>query len=219
VELNVPYVAGGRLLWETPLRGLRAGGSVQVLRLETQLLFDDSLWMPLQMAGDLPASFDGIVSAEIPALMWIGSIEYVGHDLQLAAEYSRWHVKVESNEPMLFPEADTTSERLYALVAYRVTTWLQPGVYYSLYFPDADDRDGSKAAARAMDPNRDSRAARQHDAALSLRFDVNEHLLFKLEGHYMNGTAVLNASLNDDTPKWQLTRSWGLFLAKTTAYF
>ena len=35
VDLNVPFVAGGRMLWVPPLEGLRLGGSLQFLRLET----------------------------------------------------------------------------------------------------------------------------------------------------------------------------------------
>src|SRR5258708_30440695 len=31
---STPYVTGGRLLWETPLEGLRIGGSLQALRLD-----------------------------------------------------------------------------------------------------------------------------------------------------------------------------------------
>lgn len=204
-RLNIPYVAGGRVLWETPLRGLRAGGTVQFLRLDADLLYDMAAFDPLVMAGDLPASFDGRVSAELPVLMWVASIEYAVDDLLLAAEYSRWNVDTESSEPMLFPESDSTQERLYGMAAYRINAWFEPGLYYSLYFRDVDEREG--------------REQQQHDVALTLRFDINNHWLVKLEGHYLNGTAALSAALNDGTPPSDLKRSWALFLVKTTAYF
>jgi hypothetical protein len=41
----------------------------------------------------------------------------------------------------------------------------------------------------------------------------------KLEGHFMSGTAALNPALNDGTPRAELTRDWGAFFAKTTAFF
>ena len=203
--LNVPYLAGGRVLWETPLSGLRMGGSLQMLSIHTDLLYDSAVWMPLQMAGKVTPDFKGTLSARVPAVLWVGSLEYAAHDLLLAAEYSRWHVKVESAEPALFPVSHTTSERLYAMGAYRILGWLQPGLYYSLYFPNVDDRHG--------------RDAMQHDLAATFRFDINDHWLVKLEGHALSGTAELNSALNDDVPKSKLTRHWTLFLVKTTGYF
>jgi hypothetical protein len=204
-SLDVPYVAGGRLLWETPLPGLRIGGSLQLLSIHTEVLYDAVIWRAQQQAGILPDDFTGKVRAKIPAVLWVGSIEYLVHDLLLAAEYSRWRVKVESSQATLFPASNTTNERLYGMAAYRVTTWFQPGLYYSLYFPNVDDRRG--------------RDAMQHDLATTLRFDINDHWLVKLEGHYLSGTAELNPTLNDNRPRSNLTRNWTLFLVKTTGYF
>src|SRR6185312_12879836 len=122
------------------------------------------------------------LNIEIPATLWIGSIEYAAHDLLLAAEYSRWFVKEDSSNNLLLPAPPAqTSERGYGLIAYRATKWLQPGAYYSLYFPDVDHRDG--------------RSQRQHDVAATLRFDITPHWIAKLEGHYMAGTAALTSSL------------------------
>lgn len=205
-DINIPYVVGGRVLWETPLEGLRAGASVQLLRLDADLLFAPGLYAPLQMAGALPADFNGLVEATIPsALLAVGSIEYSAYDVLIAAEYSRWHTELESSQPLLQPETKATAERAYLLAAYRFNAWFQPGAYYALYFPDEENRHG--------------RENQQHDVALVLRFDLNEHWLFKLEGHFMSGTAELQPQLNDNTPKDQLKRNWGLLLAKTTAYF
>jgi hypothetical protein len=205
-SLNIPYVVGARVLWETPLRGLRAGGSLQLVRLELDVLFDMAAYQPLVMAGELPADFSGSVSAEAPVLMWVGSIEYAANRLLLAVEYSRWYADAESSEPRLVPESDTIQERVYGMGAYRINSWFEPGLYYSLYFPDVEDRDSGRERS-------------QHDLALTLRFDINDHWLVKLEGHYLRGTAALNAMLNDGTPPAELERQWALFLVKTTAYF
>ena len=59
--------------------------------------------------------------------------------------------------------------------------------------------------------------AYQRDLAVSLRFDVNEHWLFKLEGHYLDGTADLNSTDQPDIAN--RAARWGLFLAKTTLSF
>lgn len=189
LSLSVPFLVGGRVLWETPLEGLRVGGSVQGLRLDTQLL---SQMQP--------------ATVQIPAILWVGSVEYAAHDLLLAAEYSRWHLKANSSDPTVFPPTPfVASERAYAMIGYRANKWVQPSMYYSVLFPNVDNREG--------------RANWQHDIAATLRFDINANWLVKLEGHLMIGTAALTSSLNDNTPLSALDRYWGLFLAKTTAYF
>jgi hypothetical protein len=187
-ELHIPYVVGGRVLWEAPLAGLRLGGSIQALRLDTTLLL-----------GAAP------VEVKIPALLWVASVEYSADELVLAAEYSRWHVSAESSNTAVIPESTTVSERLYGMISYRMASWFQPGAYYSLMFPDIGQRTG--------------REHMQHDAAVTLRYDINPYWLFKIEGHYMEGTAGLRSSLNDDKPLRELDRTWGTLLAKTTATF
>jgi hypothetical protein len=189
LSLNVPYLLGGRLLWETPLDGLRVGGSVQTLRLDAQV-----------------ASPSAAASVEIPVTLALGSVEYAAHDFLLAAEYSRWFVKSDSSNAAAFPSSPlTTSERGYAMATYRATRWLQPGAYYSVYFPNVDDRSG--------------RQNMQHDVATTLRFDITPNWLVKLEGHYMVGTAALQSSLNGNVPLGALSQNWGALLLKTTAYF
>ena len=190
VDLNVPFVAGGRMLWVPPIEGLRLGGSLQFLRLETHLL---------------PASSSSSVAVNVPVMLWVASVEYTVRDLLFAAEYSRWRVRAQSSNPAMFPESLTFSERGYALTSYRVNSWLQAGAYYSVLFPNTNQRGGF--------------AGRQLDAALTLRFDVNAYWLVKVEGHYMHGTAGLSPSLNGNRPLSSLTPDWALFTVKTTAFF
>ncbi len=190
VDLNVPFVAGGRLMWAAPVDGLRLGGSLQFLRLETHLLVPST---PSQVAVNLPV------------MLWVASVEYTVRDLLLSAEYSRWRVRTESSNPSLVPEGLTFSERGYALASYRVNSWLQTGAYYSLLFPNVS--------------RRGTLAGRQHDAALTLRFDINPFWLVKVEGHYMHGMAGLSSSLNGNQPLSSLHPDWALFAVKTTAFF
>ena len=199
-DLSTQYVVGGRLMWDTPVEGLRVGGSLQILRLD----FGATFTLPAAMPP--PATMTTAVTAAFPVVIWVSSLEYAAHDWLLAAEYSRWHAKVEdSSDPTLLANAAAVSERAYAMTAYRVRRWLQPGVYYSLYFPNVDMRTGP--------------AGVQHDASGTLRFDINDHWLVKVEGHYMHGTAALVPALNNGTPASALTEDWGVFFVKTTAYF
>ncbi|HEX8794053.1 MAG TPA: hypothetical protein VF765_24090 [Polyangiaceae bacterium] len=195
-NFNVPYLFGGRLMWDAPLEGLRLGGSVQALRLDASLLEANPAKPSQTLSTDI----------QIPALLWVASAEYTAGDLLLATEYSRWYVSVNSSNAAAFPASPTmTSERAYLMATYRATPLLQPGAYYSVLFPNVDDRGG--------------RQNMQHDLATTLRFDLNEHWLLKLEGHAMAGTAGLDPTLNHNTPLSSLAQTWGVFLVKTTAYF
>jgi hypothetical protein len=200
-SLNVPYVVGGRLLWEAPLEGLRLAGSIQALKLDATLLTSAMTATPT-----MPAAPAGSASIEIPAELWVASAEYASHDLVLAAEYSRWYIKSTSSDAALFPASPlTTSEHGYVMATYRVTKWFEPGAYYAIEFPNIESRSG--------------RQNQQHDVAATLRFDINRHWLVKLEGHFMSGTAELDPTLNNNVPLTALDRDWEVFLAKTTAYF
>ena len=199
-RLEIPYVAGGRVLWETPLDGLRLGGSLQALRL------DSTLDVPL-----LATQF----TVRVPAVFWVASAEYLMGDLLCAVEYSRWHLHSESSNISLLADMARVNERAYAKVSYQIAPWLQPGLSYSVFFPDMDHRAG--------------RAAQQHDVSATLRFDILANWLVKLEAHYMVGTAALGPLLmsgpnprspdNDNRLLSELQPNWWLFLAKTTAHF
>jgi len=192
-SIDVPYVAGQRMIWETPVEGLRVAGSMEALRLDASFALS-------QPAGP-PKSVD----VRVPATLWVGSAEYQHKRLLLSAEYSRWFVRIDSSDLTVLPQANDVSERAYGMASYRIKDWFQPGAYYSLYYPDIHHRDGRQEV--------------QHDVAGTLRFDINRHWLVKLEGHFMSGTAGLTTTLNDNTSLSQLEKNWGVFLVKTTAYF
>jgi hypothetical protein len=188
VTLDTAYVAGGRLMWELPLEGLRVGGSVEALRLDAAFRI-----------ANMP------VDVEVPAVLWVSSAEYAVGDFLFASEYGRWHSRVNSGNETLYPPSKSVSERFYAMAGYHLSPSVQLGAYYSGYVPNVYERHG--------------RAAVQNDFAATFRFDINAHWLIKLEGHFMRGTAALNAGLNDNRMPSELTRDWGLFFAQTTAYF
>ena len=193
-SFQVPYVFGGRLMWETPLDGLRLGGSVQQLR------FDTAYTLP-----GMPPMPPSEITIGIPFVLWLGSFEYAAHDLLVAAEYGRWKADVETTIGPASKVDTVVNERYYVMAAYRVSPWFYPGVYYSRLVENVD---------KPM--HRDNY---QNDLALTFRFDLTTHWLLKLEGHYMNGTLDLAPALNDGTAKNVLKRDWGVFFAKTTAYF
>jgi len=205
VSVSTPYIVGGRLMWLTPLEGLQLGGSIQALELDIEYKPPEALVAALQAQGLLPPNFSENVDLKIPAVLALGSVEYAAGGLLLSAEYGRWYTKIRSSIPVIVPESSPVSERFYVMASYRINEWLVPGAYYAGLFPDVDRRTGIDKYS--------------HDFAATVRFDVNEHWLWKLEGHYMRGTANLSTNLNDDAPLNTLERDWGAFFVKTTAYF
>jgi hypothetical protein len=162
---DLPYLAGGRLLWEAPLQGLRIGATGIYARAEASAVF------PTFMSAMLKSNlYAGVASAE-----------YQARDLLVVVEYAQTRNENTSTDPALLPvRAVTVSEGGYVMSAYRATRWLQPTAYYSLLYPNRNVRDG--------------RENFQHDLAATLRFDINAYWLVKLEAHYMQGTARLSGT-------------------------
>jgi hypothetical protein len=218
-NVRVPYIVGARLMWQAPLEGLQLGGSAQKLRIDAESTIPEAQIPPLQMAGELPANFSNPVKIQLPALLAVASAEYSAHDLLLAAEYSRWRVSLEA-PVALYNVPQFSSERFYVMAAYHVTSWFTPGLYYSVVFADASDRQGHKPPMNSVPGTAPlGRAAYQHDLALTVRYDLNSYWLLKLEGHYMHGTEDVSSALNNNQPASTLPEDWGAFLVKTTAYF
>jgi hypothetical protein len=187
LAFNVPLALGGRLLWETPLPGLRLGGSLLRLRLDTVA------FLPMGMT----------VGIENNTTMWVASLEYMFRTLAFTAEYRRSHTKQESVIPT--SNLEVKGEGGYAMLTMAVASWFQPAVYYSLSFPDVEVRDGL--------------SNKQHDLALTLRFDINPYWLIKLEGHYMAGTAGLVNPARVTAAPIDAEGHWAVFLAKATVSF
>lgn len=188
-DVEVPYVVGARLIWETPLSGLRVGATLQSLNLD----------LGYQLAEDARLALDFDVD------IWLLSAEFTTGDLVLALEYSRWNASLHADNPAVLPDAKVDNERYYISAAHRVAPWLEVGLYYAGYTPNVEKRKG--------------RANYQHDVALTLRFDATTFWTIKLEGHLIRGTAGLDPALNGGKPLSELEDLWGLFLVKTTAAF
>jgi hypothetical protein len=203
-DIEVPYVVGARLMWQTPLDGFVVGGTVQDLKLNATAVLSDAELQAAIAQGLLAPGSSSNIPITAPVTMWVGSLQYTYRSLLLAAEYGRWIASLQSAS-LVASAPESQSERLYGMAAWQWNDWLQTGAYYALYYPDMTKRQG--------------RENQQHDVALTVRFDFNEHFLLKLEGHYMHGTAGLDPLLNDGVARSALVEDWGVFLAKTTAYF
>jgi hypothetical protein len=204
-NVEMPYVVGGRVLWETPLEGLQAAFSLQQLQLDADYTLSPELLAFFKAVSFVPADLVVPTPVKFKVTRWVGSLSYSAHDLDLTLEYSRWLGEFDSRMPVLLPP-HILNERYYAMASYRVTSWFTPSIYYSAYYPNI--------------LKRHQHAAYQHDLAVSARYDLTPNWLFKVEGHYMRGTAYLdNRGLNGGVEAKDLEPNWALFMIKSTVYF
>lgn len=187
-NIDVPYLFGGRLLWETPAKGIKLGASIQSLQINYNYQVSDN------------SNF-----VKLPALLWLASIEFNNQNYLGAFEYGQWSVEIDSKNTDIQPSSKNMQERYYGMLSYRANKIVQHGVYYSVYYPDISEKNDKENY--------------QKDLALFLRFDLTPYWLIKLSGHHIEGTANVNPQLNDNTPIYELNKSWQMLLLKTTAYF
>jgi hypothetical protein len=114
-SVDVPYALGGRIIWETPLEGLRMGGSMYVAHAEGTL-----------HVGAVPFELD------LHQFVWIGSIEYARENLLLTAEYAQRDQDFRMTPAMAFSIPSNDSPAGYVMANYRCLPWLQLSAYYSL---------------------------------------------------------------------------------------
>lgn len=124
-SLRVPYIVGGRVLWEMPVEGLRVGASVLNGEIEGEFAI-------------LGMSPPPVVALDVKATNWLASIEYLRRGVLLAAEYGR----AIGESTVGTTVTHTTAEHAYALAGYRWRPWLQNTLYFSLLYPDVRQRAG-----------------------------------------------------------------------------
>jgi hypothetical protein len=208
-EIDAKYVTGAQLYWQPPVDGLRIGGTFLRASIDFRLTLPPAVVQQLIDAGLVPPDYDGtLVVSQRPDTWIVGSVEYIRGDWLFAAEYTRAFKHQQSTLPALSPTIDEDAERFYGMVTRRLSSWLEIGTYYSVHHLDANDR-------RGRDPKWPERHyAWQRDLAATVRFDVNDHWLWKLEAHFIDGTGDLAPLTNPERARY-----WGLFLFRTTVTF
>ncbi|MEJ7602017.1 MAG: hypothetical protein WKG01_29240 [Kofleriaceae bacterium] len=208
-DIDTKYVLGGQAFWSPPIEGLRVGGTFIQTSIDFRLTLPQATIDALIAAGAVPADYDGsLVISQRPDRWVIGSVEYTRGSWLFAAEYARSFKHQQTSLPAVIPTFDEDTEQLYGMATYRLSAELEVGSYYSVLHADAGDRLGKGAAFT------ERFHAFQRDLAGTLRYDVNDYWMWKLEAHFIDGTADLPADANP-TPD----RYWGLFLIRTTLTF
>lgn len=209
-RVSFPVVYGGSLIWNTPLTGLRLGNTWFVGEFDMRGRWNYTVSVQDTM-NSYPESFplDIVMDEEfeIDKILSI-SADYSWQGLTAAAELS-------SSEIDHGPKKNR-SEGYYGQITYQFCPWLTLASYYSVYYPNADSKDGDYYVALGYSEY----TGWQKDFAFSTRIDVTPNWLMKAEFHYVDGVGQLSEVDNRDLILAGTSqRYWTLFALKTTYHF
>jgi hypothetical protein len=166
-SLAMESVAGLELAWAPPVDGLR-------------LVYSFSRYKDLESDGPFAAVPSLNLHSNFEKFDWhTASVEYAAGAWVFAGEWQRADgPSFRYSAPPVLTEVDGNAgwDGWYVSAARRLGDRFEAGAYFGEVTPLYSSR-------RSGDP-----AAFQRDFALSLRYDRSEHLLFKLEAHYLDGT-------------------------------
>lgn len=198
-SVETKYWTGAAGTWNTPLEGLRVGTTWGTMHANAAGRYQAGAPVPLEIDLDMKMNHIYVLSAE-----------YLRDNLTLAAELSRMDVDFSVVNNLMPGVATMKDQRggYYAQGSYRFSDLFEFGSYYSVYYPDWDNKDGEGLPHDYQ--------AWQKDLALTGRFDITGNWILKAEYHFMNGTGHTEPTLNPDGAD---ADTWGMFAAKSTFYF
>jgi len=211
-EFDEAYLAA--LEWQAPVSDLPFADSLRLKWTYRTSKFT----IPYETTSVFPvlgAGFPVDISPDDRHVQYVYSLEYTWEDLVMAFEYTQTRSKLDINSPGIFQYYQWMKQRGYYVSAtYRVNDWFETGAYYGKYIDNTDDKDGNLLlVAPVASP---SYRGWLHDYALSLRFDINEYWVAKVEGHFMNGAAM---ALKMDNDMDDMERRWFMWAAKLSYSF
>jgi hypothetical protein len=193
-------IYGGQLWYNTPLNGLRFGVAGGYLPNFGYTINDGTgLYSTRTHAvSNIPFAQ---ASAEYLWKSWTFQAEYYtyttsGHDYT--------YLSLPGSNPLVNVSnpANTQKQAWYVNADYQVNSWFQVGSYY------CEDYENANEMSNPLDY--------QKDLALSFRFDPKDWWVFKIEGHYIRGTGLLEDNASNPI---QGDNGWFMLAVKTTFSF
>lgn len=199
VDIGIDSLIGGTLFWNPPVPGLRMGYSHTTYN---DLLVLRHIVIPARHVDAISPNRAKTYNHDQL------SIEYIWGDWTFATEAARATAfrTVIADGSLYFKYK---SELFYVSAARRINSWLELGTYYNMSREHFDNHTNVP-----LPP-----LLEQEDYDLSARFDLNDHVIFKVEGHYMNGAGKIYDTASHPNPLSKRDTSWTMFAAKMTVSF
>jgi hypothetical protein len=210
---EVKNVRGLNLRWNTPLSGLMLGTSMNQLDFN----WDFKANMDLVVPTGNPASPYYAMSQAIPILgdYLITTLNYYGEyqwkGITLAGEYKKFKIDGDVEINGMKSHTTTPREAFYGMASGRVNKWLALGTYYSMFYNNANYRDG----ADQVSAGRPAHFGWQKDLCFTTRLDITDNWLVKVEYHKFNGTGQTFPIYNPQG----LKENWDFVAVKSTFYY
>lgn len=199
---NVNELYSGGLRWNSP-------GDMLALKTSfawSSLDADAVTTMPLSFGPGPPIPAGTPVTIELKdTRIVIYSAEYARGDLVVSSELM--NIRRTDSTSLLPGESTVRTEGYHVNASYRFNALFELGGYYSVYYPNADDKSGATFGD-------DYFRAWLKDFAISTRFDLSDSFILKLETHVMDGAAQVSRLENSE-----FERDWYLFALKVTFTF
>lgn len=201
-DFKMDSVRGGTVFWNTPLAGFRTGYSY-------------SAFAKLTAKRVVANVYDYTKSTDIYERQLL-SAEYIKGDWTFATEAGDEHalynvtLRAIATGTVLPLAVSFRSQYFYLSAARRINSKLELGTYFS----SSRDKQTYVAGSTGLFP-----VLRQRDYALSIRYDLNDHVILKLEGHYMDGAGKIFDTPTHPQLVANRDRYWTMIDAKVTFSF
>lgn len=206
-SIRTSGLSGAALKWNTPMDGLQLHGFVAQLKNFDVEAETTNFFAFMGIPYGTPADSDYSKTQ-----FWTFGFKHTMDDLVISAEHLNFEIDGTFEIPGLFTrDVSTFSEGYYGSVSYRFSKLLEMGSYYAVFYNDVHDKDGEEAVAKGEDDF----SAWQKDFCVCTRIDLTEKWIFKVELHWIDGTAHL---LNQDNPG-DYEQYWNLLVVKTSFTF
>jgi hypothetical protein len=204
-EITFPWVWGGALIWNTPLTGLRLGSSFLNGRFNYRAKFRFDVTQP---GIDPDTEVSSSVLTDVDKTSKIDNVvtfsaEYTHDDIILAMEY--YQDKMDDNH----------SSGWYGQAGYHFNDLFSVSGCYSESYGDSKDKEGARFVRYGLPDY----YAWLKDTTISLRLDLTDFWLLKLEYHFLNGVEQGGSHSLTQGLVDPLSENWNMLTAKTTFAF
>jgi len=214
--IKMDAIEGATLFWNLPINGLRVGYSFSEYR------FLNSLTYPVPTTTSKTNQPYVRATPSYPRHLF--SVEYILGDWTFASEAGHEDAAYLTNTPpglvnltLHDRPSHYRASYFYFSAAKRINKWLQAGVYYDHFAESVETTSSSTTPGNIGKITQTYR--NQDDTAVSLSFDVTEHLIIKLEEHFYQGAGKIWSSYERPAPTSTYTPRWDMFAAKATFVF
>ncbi len=193
LAMNTQLFFGGRLMWTTPIRGLRLGGTYLAFKGKYNGTIAVPLSAPINLSGSVNLKKFFLLSGEWAIGNFTLSSEYMELPPNLKMELFGQDLTL----------SDETQQGWYIMGSYVFGDKLTLYVYYDRFLSDKGDTEGQSAVLTG----RENFFGWQKNLVFGTRYDINFNWTVKAEWHIIDGLAkssIFYIDFMDKEQKWNM---------------